>query len=73
MSLKSTGISIYRAPLERKEKKGRQRTTLLNILELSKLGKDNLAKGGLGVVGDTDGADTVVDQDPFVLSGVLLG
>lgn len=55
------------------KKKIGQRTTLLNLLELSKLGKDNLAKGRLGVVGNTDGADTVVDQDPLVLSSESLG
>lgn len=58
---------------QQQNRQGCGRTTLLNILELSKLGKDNLAKGGLGVVGDTDGADTVVDQDPLVLNSVLLG
>lgn len=50
-----------------------KRTTLLDILELSSLDVDDLTKGLLCVVGDTDGSNAVLDIDPLVLIGVLPG
>ena len=50
-----------------------KRTTLLDILKLSSLDVNDLAKGLLCVVGDADSGNAVLDLDPLVLSSVLLG
>lgn len=54
-------------------KESTEHTALLNILELSSLDENNLSESRLGVIGDTDGGNAVLNIDPLVLLGVSLG
>jgi len=57
-----------------KEAERDRRTALLKgLADVRQLGVDNDAQLVLRVVRDADGADAVVDADPLVCEGVLLG